>query len=243
MLVLIKSDNYCCVCGRHQEIEKEIDTQMISNVKVISLDLDGVLYDGFNAAFAIGSQIGLKEKYLELFQRMEQEELGIKEAVTAGARIWKGIPIDAHYHILVKKLPLMEGAEETVATLKEWGYEVGCVSSGVSQFFMEPLTRRLNLDFAYSHILGVENEVHDGTVQFIMGGPEKATTMMRYTQIKGYPIESIASVGNGMNDIDLFKFSTFSIAFNPVDEAVSDAASVTVESKDLRDILPHFERS
>jgi len=220
-----------------------MSTRMISDIKVIALDLDGVIYDGSNASVTIGLQVGLKEKYMDLLQRIELEKMDIRKSVTEGAKIWKGIPIDAKYHILVKKLPLMEGAEETVATLKEWGYEVGCVSSGVSQFFMEPLTRRLNLDFAYSHILGSENEVHDGTVQFIMGGPEKATTMIQYTQIKGHPLDSIASVGNGMNDIDLFKFSSFSIAFNPVDKRVSDAASVTIESKDLRDILPHFERT
>jgi phosphoserine phosphatase len=76
-----------------------------------------------------------------------------------------------------------------------------------------------------------------------MGSPEKVTTIWQYVQIRGHPQESIASVGNGMNDIDLFKVSAFSVAFNPVDQRVSDAASVTVDSKDLRAILPHFERS
>jgi phosphoserine phosphatase len=75
-----------------------------------------------------------------------------------------------------------------------------------------------------------------------MGGPEKATTIWQYAQIKGHPLDSIASVGNGFNDIDLFEISSFSVAFNPVDKRVSDAASVTIESKDLRSILPHFEK-
>jgi phosphoserine phosphatase len=215
---------------------------MTSGIKIISLDLDGVLFDGSSAVFVIAQQIGLKDEYLELIQRAAQEEMTLRDTVTEVAKIWKGIPIDATYHYLVKRLPLMEGAEETVATLQEWGYDVGCISSGVSQFFMEPLTRRLNLDFAYSHILGSENEVHDGTVQFIMGGPEKATTIWQYAQIKGHPLDSIASVGNGFNDIDLFEISSFSVAFNPVDKRVSDAASVTIESKDLRSILPHFEK-
>jgi HAD superfamily phosphoserine phosphatase-like hydrolase len=215
---------------------------MTSRIKIISLDLDGVLFDGSSAVFVIAQQIGLKDQYLELIQRAAQEEMTLRDTVTEVAKIWKGIPIDATYHYLVKRLPLMEGAEETVATLREWGYDVGCISSGVSQFFMEPFARRLNLDFAYSHILGAENEVHDGTVQFIMGGPEKATIIWQYAQIKEHPLDSIASVGNGFNDIDLFNISSFSVAFNPVDKKVSDAASVTIESKDLRSILPHFER-
>jgi phosphoserine phosphatase len=215
---------------------------MTSRIKVISLDLDGVLYDGQSAAFAVAQQIGLKDQYLRLLQRIEQENLGFQETVIEVAKLWKGIPVDATYHYLVKTLPLLEGAEETVATLQEWGYEVGCISSGVSQFFMEPLSRRLNLAFAYSHILGSENQVHDGTVQFIMAGPEKATTIWNYAQIKGHSLDSIASVGNGINDIELFSISAFSIAFNPLDKAVSDAATVTVVSRDLRSILQYFER-
>lgn len=216
---------------------------MTPEIKVISLDLDGVLFEGSNASYVIAQQVGLGDQYRALFKRMAEEEMSFRDSVIEGAKIWKGLPVDATYHYLVKVLPLMEGATETVAALKEWGYEVGCISSGVSQYFMEPLTRRLNLDFAYSNILGSDNGSHDGTVQFIMGGPEKATTLWQYAQLKGYPQESIASVGNDYNDIDLFKISAFSIAFNPVDKSVSDAASITVHSKDLRAILQHFERS
>ncbi len=216
---------------------------MNSEIKVISLDLDGVLFEGTSASFVIAQQLGLKDQYLALFQRMAQEEMSLREIANEGAKIWKGIPIDATYHLLVRRLPLIEGANETISQLKEWGYEVGCISSGVSQFFMEPLARRLNLDFAYSNILGSDGQVHDGTIQFILAGPEKVTTIWQYLQIKGHPQGAIASVGNGLNDIDLFKVSAFSIAFNPVDQIVSDAASVTVDSKDLRNILPYFERS
>ncbi len=225
------------------EIVNEMGENITSEIKVVSLDLDGVLFDGPSAAFEIARKVGLGNQYRALFQRIAREQMSLRESVIEGSKIWRGLPIDATYHYLVKRLPLMKGAVETVATLKKWGYEVGCISSGVSQFFMEPLTRRLNLDFAYSNKLGSENEVHDGTVQFIMGGPEKATSIWQYVQIKGHQQSAIASVGNGLNDIDLFNISAFSIAFNPVDQRVSEAASVTVKANDLQAILPHFERS
>lgn len=137
----------------------------------------------------------------------------------------------------------MSGAADTVDALKDWGYEVGCISGGVSQFFMKPFTERLNLDFAYSNILGSRNGAHDGTVRYIMDGPEKAETILKYIEENEYSKMSIASVGNGLNDIELFNVSAFSIAFNPVDKIVSDSASVTVKSKDLRSILTHFRKT
>ena len=213
---------------------------MTSEIKVITLDLDGVLFDGSSAAFIVAERVGLAEQYMALFQRMSKENMNLRKSVIEGSKIWRGITIDDSYKGLIDSLPLMSGAAETVDTLKAWGYEVGCISSGVSQFFMEPFTKRLNLNFAYSNILGSENGAHDGTVKYIMGGPEKAETILKHAQENGYSKENVASVGNGLNDIELFKVSAFSIAYNPVDKRVSDIASVTVNSKDLRSILHYF---
>ncbi|MGY5863114.1 MAG: HAD hydrolase family protein [Candidatus Thorarchaeota archaeon] len=216
---------------------------MASEIKVISLDLDGVLFEGPSAAFVVAQQVGIGDQFRALMQKVAAEEMSPEESVHEVAKIWKGIPADNTYHDIIKSLPLMTGSEETVKSLKDWGYEVGCISSGVSQFFMLPLRKRMNLDFAYSNVLGSKEGAHDGTVEYIMMGPEKAETILKYVKEIGYSLESVASVGNGFNDIDLFKASAFSIAFNPVHQMVSDAASVTVESKDLRSILPYFEKS
>ena len=140
-------------------------------------------------------------------------------------------------------LPLMKGAEESVARLKEMGLEVGCISSGVSQFFMRPFKKRLNLDFAFSNILGEKDGAHDGTVEFVMGGKQKAETALKYLGERGYESENLAAVGDGMNDIDIFQVAGFSIALNPESEAVTRAATVSLRTKDLRDILPFLTES
>ncbi len=216
---------------------------MNSRIKVISLDLDGVLYDGHYAAIAVAEQLGLGNQFAELIQRMQDEGMSLRESVVEGSKLWKGVAVDKSYDYLVDSLPLMRGANETVTSLKNWGYEVGCISSGVSQFFMAPFKRRLNLDFTYSNTLGSTDGVHDGRTEYIMDGPEKAARILKHIEDNGYSKDCIASVGNGTNDIDLFKISAFSIAYNPLFKTVSDAASVTINSKDLRSILPYFERS
>jgi phosphoserine phosphatase len=215
---------------------------MESKIEIISLDLDGVLYDGLYAAVAVGAKLGLAEKFETLLQRMAKEKMSQSESVIEGSKVWIGVPVEGPYQKLVDSIPLMKGAKETVASLKKMGYEVGCISSGVSQFFMKPFTKRLDLDFAYSNILGETDGKHDGTTQYVMGGPQKAETILKHIEGKGISPRGIASVGNGTNDIELFKVSAFSIAFNPLHVSVSDTASVIVESKDLRSILPYFEK-
>ena len=137
-------------------------------------------------------------------------------------------------------LPLMKGAEDTIQALRNTGYIVGCISSGVSQFFMNPLTKRLGLDFSYSNILGETNDIHDGTISLMMDGPQKAKTALQELKQRNLSTKNLASIGNGYNDISLFQISEFSIAFNPEGEEVSGAATVTVHSKNLESILEYF---
>jgi phosphoserine phosphatase len=213
---------------------------MHEDIKIIAFDLDGVLFDGASAAFALAQKVGLGSKYEELFMRMATEKLAFNEALREGALIWKGVPFGGNYREFVKQLPLMKGAEATIQALKTAGYIVGCISSGVSQFFMEPLEERLDLDFAYSNILGTSNGTHSGEIEYAMGRPQKAETALKVLKERQLSTANLASIGDGENDIDLFRVSAFSIAFNPESEKVSGAATVTIHSKDLGSILEYF---
>lgn len=213
---------------------------MSREIQVISLDLDGVLYDGPSAAYPLARELGLGERFMAVYQRIAKENIALEESIKEGSSIWQGVAVDGSYDGLVQSLPLMKGAEQTVATLKSQGYQVGCISSGVSQFFMAPFRKRLSLDFAFSNILGEDNGAHDGTVRYVMGGKQKAETALRYLEENGFERHQLAAVGDGTNDIDIFRIAGFSVAFNPENDAVSEAATVTVEARDLREILPHF---
>jgi phosphoserine phosphatase len=213
---------------------------MRGNIRVISFDLDGVLYDGPSAAFPLAKQLGLGEKFMEVYTRVAKKRSRFEDSIIEGCKIWKGVATNGAYNHLVNEIPLRTGAEETIHKLKEAGYIVGCISSGVSQFFMDPFSKRLGLDFAYSNILGEVRGAHNGEVEYIMGGPQKAETALKILREKGLEGKHFASIGDGTNDIDLFNVSGYSIAFNPENEEVSGAASVTVHSKDLRSILEYF---
>jgi len=213
---------------------------MQESIKVISLDLDGVLFNGPSAAYPLAVELGFGHRFLEVYQKTVAERQSLEDSITEGAKIWRGVRANGTYDYTVESLPLTTGAKDVVSTLKSWGFKVGCISSGVSQFFMKPFIRRLELDFGYSNILGESNGGHDGTVRYVMGGPQKAETAIGYLRKEGFPAESLASVGDGKNDIALFAISAFSIAFNPESEDVSKAATVTVRSESLKDILWYF---
>ncbi|MHA2425849.1 MAG: HAD-IB family phosphatase [Candidatus Thorarchaeota archaeon] len=213
---------------------------MVEDIKIVSFDLDGVLFDGKSAAYPVAKELGLGQEFLRILNDNTTQQRTFEESIIEGSKIWTGVNADSRFDYIIEKLPLMSGAEETIAALKDWEYQVGCISSGVSQFFLKPLIRRLGLDFAYSNVLGEEDGKHDGTVRYVMGGPQKAETILKYLSEKGFSRKNLASIGDGENDINIFEVSRLSIAFNPETEKVSEAASLTIHSKDLRSVLPHF---
>lgn len=213
---------------------------MDPEIKVVSFDLDGVLFEGRSATYPVAKAVGLEQEFLRVLNLSSEKKLTYEETVREGSKIWVGVPSDGTLDPFVKELPLRVGAEETISHLKEWGYKVGCISSGVSQFFMKPLTERLNLDFAYSNVLGEKDGKHDGTVSYVMTGPHKAESAKKYLKGAGLVGRNLASIGDGVNDIPLFRISGFSIAFNPVSDDVGKEASLTIKSNDLRAVLPHF---
>ena len=53
------------------------------------------------------------------------------------------------------------------------------------------------------------------------------------------PLEKTAFVGDGRNDMSVFKVVGLSIAYNPEDLDVADAANVVVRDDDIGAILPY----
>jgi phosphoserine phosphatase len=213
---------------------------MRDSIRAISFDLDGVLFDGPSAAFPLAQKLGLGQKFMDIYEKVAREKIGFEDSIRHGCKIWRGVSTKGVYNHLINEIPLREGTLETIKTLKAGGLLVGCISSGVSQFFMEPFSRRIGLDFAFSNILGEENGAHSGEVEYIMGAQQKAETALRVLAENGLEGANLASIGDGSNDIELFKISGFSIAFNPESEMVSRAATVTVHSHDLRSVLEYF---
>ncbi len=215
---------------------------MNSDIRVISLDLDGVLFDGPSAAYPVAKALGIGNLFAQESLRFSQEGLSLRERLIQGATMWRGVPaVGAEMSEIVESIPLMQGAEDVIEKLKDWNYRVGCISSGVSQFFMTPFRERLNLDFAYSNILEGKEGLHTGEILYTMDGPQKAESILKYLSEICASQEQLVSVGDGLNDLDIFKVSSISIAFNPEHEEVSKVATHTVHSKDLRDILFYLE--
>ena len=66
---------------------------------------------------------------------------------------------------------------------------------------------------------------------------DKGINVRQYIEKYGTTMERTVSVGNSFTDIPMFKNSGMSIAFNPTDPYTQEAATHTIFSENIADIL------
>ena len=106
---------------------------------------------------------------------------------------------------LVLRLRLTEGAEETIKELKKRGYIVGVVSGGFT-VATDRIKDILGLDYAYSNELIENDGVLTGEVRGpIMDENAKGKILEEIAKKEGIDLKDTVVVGDGANDISMFK--------------------------------------
>ena len=134
-------------------------------------------------------------------------------------------------------MPLIDGIQETVAALDFEGIKSVIVSGGI-----DSAAKMIAEEFGFEDYLADSLETYeDGrlTGEGIMNVDlrDKGISVREFQ--KKYEVDKAhtVSVGNSFVDIGMFKSSALSIAFNPIDDKVIEAADTVVRSENLADIL------
>lgn len=134
-------------------------------------------------------------------------------------------------------MPLVEGIQETVAALKAEGMRNVIVSGGI-----DSAAKMISDEFGFDGYIADSLEVCDrgiltGEGILHVDLSDKGINVRNFQKKFGIGTENTVSIGNSFTDIPMFENSALSIAFNPIDEKVVEAADATVESDNLADIL------
>lgn len=134
---------------------------------------------------------------------------------------------------------LSKGATELITAVHAAGGRVGAVSGGFNQI-LEPLARRLNLDYYRANELEVlDGKLTGRVVGAIIDKQAKATSLLEWAQDFGIKPEFVAAIGDGANDLAMFEVAGISFAFNAKPK-VREAADVCIDEPDLRLVIPHL---
>ena len=205
-------------------------------IKLIAFDLDNVLIDG-EAIDEIGKLMDVESEISELTKKAMEGDLDFETALKERAALLKGASVE-NIKEVVSKIPLMEGAEETIAELKKRGYKIATIT-GSFEIIANRMKDDLGLDYAFSNVLHEEKGKLTGEVSGPLVTGSKAEILKEIMEMEKVKAEESAAVGDGANDVSMLEEAGLGIAFN-AKPVLKEKADVVIEKKDLREILNVF---
>ena len=202
-------------------------------IKLVVFDLDNVIIDG-EAIDEIGKLANVEEDIAEITEKAMQGEIDFETSIKKRVGLLKGVATD-DIRTLANEMPLMKGAEETVSSLKENGFEVAIIS-GSFDIIADTIKGKLDVDNIFTNSLVEEDGILTGEVTGPLVSGSKLDVLSKLIEEKGYTLDECVAVGDGANDISMIESAKYGIAFN-AKPALKENADIIVETRDLTDVL------
>nr|WP_321497219.1 phosphoserine phosphatase SerB [uncultured Methanolobus sp.] len=204
-------------------------------IKLIVFDMDSTLIDA-ETIDELAEAAGVGDEVAAITERAMHGELDFSEALQQRVKLLKGLPLERANEALAK-MPFMPGAKELVSYLKSRGYKTAMVSGGFT-IAADRVGETLGMDHVVSNELLIDNGCLTGEVR----GPltdqgSKEYVLEEISEKYGIKPDECIVVGDGANDICIFKRAKYAIAFNskPILRAHAD---IVITEKDLEAVIP-----
>ena len=202
-------------------------------IKLVVFDLDNVIIDG-EGIDEIGKLVNVEDQIAAITEQAMQGELNFETSIKQRVGLLEGAAVD-DIKKLADEMPLMAGAEETVKSLKENGFDV-VIISGSFDIIANTIKQKLPVDEIFTNSLVSKDGVLTGEVTGPLVSGTKLDILKEYIADAGYTLEECISVGDGANDISMIESAKYGIAFN-AKPTLKENADIIVETRNLTDVL------
>jgi phosphoserine phosphatase len=181
------------------------------NRRLFAFDMDSTLIQG-EVIDELAKMAGVGEPVVRITEAAMRGELNFDESFSRRVALLRGLPAE-RVHSLLETIPLAEGAERLIRTLRLLGYKTAILSGGFT-FFARHLQQRLGIDYVHAN----ELEIADGAVTGrvlppIVNGERKAALLSEIARREDISLEQVVAVGDGANDIPMLKLAGMGIAY------------------------------
>ena len=181
------------------------------NRRLVAFDMDSTLIQG-EVIDELAKLGGVGEQVEAITEAAMRGELDFQASFRRRVSLLKGLPASALDDV-VRRVPLMDGAERLVGTLRRLGYKTAILSGGFT-FFGRTLQQRLGIEYLHANELAIANGVVTGEViPPIVDGARKAAMLREIAQKENISMEQVIAVGDGANDLPMLRLAGLGIAF------------------------------
>jgi phosphoserine phosphatase len=210
------------------DIAIQVDDVFRRNRRMVAFDMDSTLIQ-IEVINELAAAAGVGEEVAAITREAMNGKIEFKEALRRRLRPLKGLPTSALDDI-IDRLPITDGAERLIRTLKTLGYKTAILSGGFT-YVGEYLQRRFGIDHVYANVLASKDGVLTGEVDGpIVDGQRKAELLRELADKEGIRLEQVIAVGDGANDLPMLEAAGLGIAFHakPTVKASAEQALSTL---------------
>jgi phosphoserine phosphatase len=182
------------------------------NRRLFVFDMDSTLIEA-EVIDELAKLHGVGEQVSAITAAAMRGELDFKQSFTRRVALLRGLG-EPTLKKVVHSVPLAEGAERLISTLKMLGYKTAILSGGFT-FFGKHLQSRLGIDYVFANELEIEHDRVTGRVAGeIVDGKKKAELLETIAAKENISLDQVVAVGDGANDLPMLNLAGMGIAFH-----------------------------
>jgi len=193
------------------DVAFQLDSVYRRNRRLVCFDMDSTLIET-EVIDELAHAAGVGEQVVAITERAMAGELDFQASFRERLALLKGLD-ESVLAGIAERLPLTEGAQRLIGTLKAYGFKTAILSGGFS-YFGHYLQRKLGIDYVYANELEIVDGKVTGNVSgTIVDGARKAELLRELAQREGIKLEQTIAVGDGANDLPMLSEAGLGIAF------------------------------
>ena len=180
--------------------------------RLVCFDMDSTLIQT-EVIDELAMRAGVGNQVKEITASAMRGEIDFKESFRKRVALLKGLD-ESVLKEIAEQLPITEGAERLLRTLKQYGYRTAILSGGFT-YFGNYLKNKLGIDYVFAN----ELEIKDGKLtgkhlHEIVDGRRKAQLLELLAFKEDIHLEQVIAVGDGANDLPMLEKAGMGIAFH-----------------------------
>jgi phosphoserine phosphatase len=180
--------------------------------RLVVMDVDSTLFQQ-EVIDLLAAKAGVLDQVAAITASSMRGEIDFEESLRERVSLLKGLPVSILDEVR-EAILLTAGADTLIKTLHHLGHTVGAVSGGFIEV-IEPILRKLGIDYYRANSLGIEAGSLTGTVVgLVIDRVGKADALRDFASQANVPLEATVAIGDGANDLDMISEAGMGIAFN-----------------------------